>query len=209
MKIVCISDTHEFHRQIKVPDGDVLIHSGDFSWRGTEEATVDFNEWLGTLPHKHKIFVPGNHDFIFQRNVSMARALLSNATVLIDESVEIDGIKFHGVPWTPQFFNWAFMGDREKMKQVWEAVPEGVDVLITHGPAYGILDAVRPPHPITTRVGCMDLAEALPRIKPKIHVFGHIHESYGQTGIGDTLHINAATCNDRYNKFHDPIVVHL
>ncbi|KKU85756.1 MAG: hypothetical protein UY14_C0014G0001 [Parcubacteria group bacterium GW2011_GWA1_47_9] len=82
LRVVAISDTHEMHRQVVVPDGDVLVHAGDFTMSGTLPAIYEFNTWLGTLPHRHKVVVAGNHDWAFQRQPAQARALLTNATYL-------------------------------------------------------------------------------------------------------------------------------
>lgn len=173
MRIVCISDTHGKHRSMKIPDGDVLIHAGDLTPRGHEKDIKDVNEWLGTLPHKHKIMIAGNHDFQFEINPVNARSWITNAHYLCDESLTLDGVKFYGSPWQPRFFDWAFNKDRgAPLKAIWDKIPLDTDVLITHGPPHGILDLTFD----KIKAGCEELLLAVQRIKPKVHVFGHIHE---------------------------------
>lgn len=113
MKLVCISDTHSLHWRLPaIPDGDVLIHAGDSLGQGTLENIEELNEWLGTLPHRYKIVIAGNHDWAFQETPELARQALTNAIYLEDSSVEIESIRFWGSPWTPTFMDWAFMLER-------------------------------------------------------------------------------------------------
>ena len=92
MKLVCISDTHSLHWRIPaIPDGDVLIHAGDCLGQGTLENIEELNEWLGTLPHRRKIVIAGNHDWAFQETPELARQALTNAIYLEDSGVEIEG----------------------------------------------------------------------------------------------------------------------
>ena len=203
MRIVCISDTHGLHGQLRLPDGDLLICTGDFSRRGRRAEVADFNDWLGTLPHRHKVVVAGNHDFLFAQDRE-ARTLLTHATYLEDEECVVHGLRIYGSPWQPRFFNWAFNLDRgEPLRRIWERIPQGIDILLTHGPPHGILDVtVR-----GLRVGCEELAAALPRVRPRLHVFGHIHESYGQLVRDGTHFVNASTCNLQYQPIHAPVVI--
>jgi Icc-related predicted phosphoesterase len=108
---------------------------------GEKDCIKDFDDWLGTLPHKHKIVICGNHDLCFEDNPKEARKLMKNAHYLEDETIEIEGLKFYGSPWQPEFHNWAFNLNRgEEIKKKWDLIPNDTDVLITHGPPYGILD---------------------------------------------------------------------
>lgn len=190
MKIVCISDTHAKHYLTQVPDGDVLVHAGDLTRHGALNDVEEFDRWLGTLPHRHKIVICGNHDFCFQEQPAAARARITNAIYLEDSGCEIDGLSFYGSPWQPWFGGWAFNLHRgEALAAVWSKIPEGVDVLITHGPPEGILD-------MTTRgeaTGCRDLLQRVHIIKPRLHVFGHIHEAAGRLDIDGTIFVNAST----------------
>ena len=154
-----------------------------------------FNAWLKDLPHKHKIVIAGNHDRLFEINPSLGRKILTNATYLQDQSIDIDGVSFYGSPWTPTFYNWSFMADRgERIRRHWERIPTFTDVLITHGPPKYILDEVK-----FEAVGCMDLNnEVQERIKPKVHIFGHIHEGAGKEVIDQTTYLNASMLDENY-----------
>jgi Icc-related predicted phosphoesterase len=206
MRIVAISDTHGSHRDLTLPDGDVLIHAGDFMLSGKDAREIfDFNAWLGEQPFKHRICVAGNHDILFESDPIVAASFLSNATYLMDSSVEICGVKFYGSPWQPRFMDWAFNVDRgAPIRKIWAKIPEDVNVLITHTPPYGILDELRPP---SEHLGCEELAIAIGRLSPKMHIFGHIHGSAGTLSIGDKRFINAASMNEAYRIANYPIVV--
>lgn len=206
MKLVMISDTHGMYDRVNIPDGDVLIHAGDITAYGKLEELVHFNNWLGDLPHKHKIVIAGNHDWVFQNRNMAARMALTNATYLQDEEITIDGLKFYGSPWQPEFCNWAFNLPRgAALKRVWDRIPVDTDVLITHGPPFEVLDLTNQ----MMRVGCEELAKVVKKIKPKLHVFGHIHYSYGIIEREGTIYVNAATCGEDYKPDHPPLVVDL
>lgn len=208
MKIVCISDTHLTHRwgKIDIPDGDVLVHAGDALNRGFIDELPIFRDWFLSFPHKHKVFVPGNHDWCFQTMFEAASMHFPDGMVLCDSGIEIDGLKFWGSPWQPEFCNWAFNLSRgDQLKAKWDLIPDDTDVLITHGPPHGILDqAGRNNH-----VGCKDLSDALVRVQPKLHVFGHIHYDAGYFDSGVTKFVNAALCNEQYYLVNTPTVVEL
>ncbi len=196
MKIIAISDTHGRHDQIDVPGGDVLVHAGDFCAYGTLDEVTAFNDYLGTLPHKHKIIVAGNHDWPFERDPEQAQKILNNAIYLQDSGIVIDGVRFYGSPWQPEFFNWAFNLPRgSALAEKWAGIPDDTDVLITHGPPAGVLDRTS----AGISAGCVDLAGAVSqRIKPKLHIFGHIHEGYGLIDKQGTAYVNACCCDERY-----------
>lgn len=208
MKIVCISDTHTMHRECVVPDGDVLIHAGDITGKGEIRQLRDFSLWLEALPHKHKLVIAGNHDFCFANNPQACANILSAATYLQDDSIIINDIKFYGSPWQPWFFDWAFnfpeseLVTGETAKNMWRKIPDDVDVLITHGPAYGVLDLTARGH----NAGCPFLGERISSLsKLKAHVCGHIHETYGETLVNNVRFINASICNLRYSPINSPI----
>ncbi|MAM87354.1 MAG: metallophosphoesterase [unclassified Hahellaceae] len=207
MKIVCVSDTHSRHELVAVPDGDVLIHAGDCTGRGSEEDLVALDRWFSRQPHRHKILIAGNHDRLFESEPARARELITAATYLEDSGTVIDGLNFWGSPWTPTFFDWHFMRERgAPMAEVWECIPASTDVLITHGPPMGVLDEVpRGPNEVE-HTGCADLMAAVLRVRPKIHIFGHIHEGYGTSEIDGTLFINASSLDERYRPVNPPIV---
>ena len=205
MRIVCISDTH--NQRPTIPDGDVLIHAGDSTSQGYMTEIDRFNKWLGTLPHKHKIIIAGNHDFGFETDAVEAEACITNAIYLRDASVTIDGVTFYGSPWQPTFHNWAFNLPRgSKLKEVWSRIPMCTEVLITHGPPAGILDRCQDGR----IVGCQDLRDRLSQLpKLKLHIFGHIHEAYGTYEMNGVTYINASSCTLVYRATNPPIVYDL
>lgn len=205
MKIVCISDTHGLHQELELPEGDMIVHSGDFSKRGQIGEVREFLNWFSSLPYRHKVFIAGNHDFLAEQQPTIFRRLIpENCIYLENEGVRIEGIHIWGSPITPWFFAWAFNRRRgEAINQYWEMIPEDVDILLTHGPAYRILDK-------TARgdyVGCEDLLEQLDRIQPRLHVFGHIHEAYGSQEQNGCLHLNASVLDLSYRQVNQPVLV--
>jgi Icc-related predicted phosphoesterase len=206
-RIVCISDTHNRLSRVKVPDGDILIHAGDATMAGRSEEIDKFDEDLERLPHKHKIVIAGNHDWLFQTHPAEARRRITAATYLEDSEVTVCGLRIYGSPWQPEFCNWAFNLDRgEDLYEKWEKIPAKVDILITHGPPAKVLDRC----PDGRQVGCADLEAAiLDRVRPRLHVFGHIHHSYGQQDFEGMTFVNASVCNERYEPRNAPIVVDL
>ncbi|MFO0983590.1 MAG: metallophosphatase domain-containing protein [Planctomycetota bacterium] len=206
MRIVCLADTHSRHDRVRVPAGDLLLHAGDLTKLGSASEITVFDQWLGTLPHRHKVIIAGNHDFLFEREPERARALIKNAIYLEDRAITLDGLTIFGTPWQPEFFHWAFNLPRgEPLARKWAAIPDGVDVLMTHGPPHGIQDRVQDGE----LVGCADLRAALARVRPRLHVFGHIHEAYGQQLQDGTTFVNAAICDLGYAPVHAPIVITL
>lgn len=213
-RFVCLSDTHNCNDQIDVPDGDILIHSGDATITGTVEEIRRFNAWFAGLPHKHKIFVAGNHDWLFERDNNLARILLDKKIIYLqDSAVEIEGLKIYGSPWQPRFFDWAFNLNRgAEMAEKWDAIPNDIDILITHGPPNGILDKV-PRRDWIENTGCEELRKKVEEIaalgKLKLHIFGHIHCSYGTAAKFGVKFINASNCNESYEPIQAPIVFDL
>ena len=206
MKVVCISDTHERDLGI-IPDGDVLIHSGDFSiGRDTLLSLELLNEEFRKLPHKHKILVAGNHDWCLENNYKEAVQIFTEGIVLINEGIEIDGVKFYGTPDQPIFYNWAFNRTTEQLIESYSKIPNNTDVLITHTPPYGILDTILYGG---EHVGSKELLDRVMDIKPKVHVFGHIHESYGVEEVNGVKFINAAIVDHRYTKSNEPIIFNI
>ncbi|MCP4655694.1 MAG: metallophosphoesterase [bacterium] len=204
VRIVVLSDTHSLHAGVQVPPGDVLIHAGDLTNHGALEDVVAFDRFLAALPHRHKLVIAGNHDFCFERQGEAARAALRHATYLEDEAIAVEGIRFYGSPWQPWFYDWAFNLRRgPEIRARWELIPEDTDVLITHGPPLGHGDLVRRGE----RVGCQDLLERVRQIKPRYHLFGHIHEAYGTTSDGTTTYVNASICDLAYRPVHSPVVL--
>ena len=206
MKLIAIADTHGLHRSLEIPDGDILIHAGDLTRHGSLEDVLEFNDFLGTLPHPYKIVIAGNHDFCFEKDRKACEELLTNCIYLQDQEVIIDGIKFYGSPWQPWFYDWAFNLQRgSEIRAKWELIPGDTDVLITHGPPYGIGDLTFQKE----HAGCEDLLEIVEKIKPAVHIFGHIHEGYGITSNKTTTFINASSYNPNHQSITQPIVFDL
>ena len=213
MKIVCLSDTHNCNQEIAVPDGDILIHAGDATTVGNTEQIAAFNHWFANLSHKYKIFIAGNHDWLFETNNSFARQMLDKSIkYLQDSSVEIEGLKIYGSPWQPRFFDWAFNLNRgAEIAEKWKLIPDDVDILITHGPPNGILDEV-PRKYWVENTGCEELikkVEELAKNNLKLHIFGHIHCGYGEMEKFGVKFVNASTCDEGYNPTQPPIVVEI
>ena len=214
MKVVCLSDTHNCNEEIVVPDGDLLIHSGDATIQGTKYELEQFFAWFSSLPHKYKIFVAGNHDWLFERDNRFARLLAANFEIkyLQDSSVEIEGFKIYGSPWQPRYFDWAFNLMRgEEIAEKWKLIPEDTDILITHGPPNGILDEVQRKLWVE-KTGCEELrkkVEELAENSLKLHIFGHIHSGYGQTEKFGVKFVNASNCDEHYEPTQPPIIVEL
>ena len=217
MKLVCMSDTHGLIPKCKIPDGDVLIHSGDFMNTGINVIEIiRFNNWFSLLPHKHKIIVPGNHDVYFERLYSYARSFLDkDIKVLIDEEYKINNIKFYGSPWQPAFNNWAFNLPRNghELEEKWDMIPLDADVLITHSPPYGILDTITQK---SKPQGCKKLYKKIMNdLKLRLHVFGHIHGSGSkiveikQVDGTKISFINSAICTEAYKPTNKPVVFKL
>ena len=212
MRLVCISDTHGLHGEMpSVPPGDVVIHAGDCLRTGSLAALEEFTRWFGNLPHKHKMLIAGNHDFCFERQHDLASKLCkeNGITYLQDESTVIDGLTFYGSPWTPVYRKMAFTATEEQMFELRARIPDHTNVLITHGPALGILDFV--PHE-RAHVGCFPLLKRMDQLLSlTAHIFGHIHESYGfAVRESDGVKFaNASTCDVSYRPINPPIIIDL
>ena len=207
MKLSFISDTHSRHKNLIIDPGDVLIHCGDFTAQGSLDDTLDFAEYMAAQDFTHKVVIAGNHDWCFEddRRAAAEACLREHDIVYLNDSaIEIDGLKFWGSPVQPEFYHWAFNRQRgEEIRAHWNLIPEDTDVLITHGPAFGILDICAD----GSRVGCEDLLQTIRRLKPEIHAFGHIHESYGIRERDGTIFVNACILDEHYRLKNAAIVV--
>ncbi|MBX7169824.1 MAG: metallophosphatase domain-containing protein [Pyrinomonadaceae bacterium] len=213
MKIVCLSDTHNCNENIEVPDGDILLHAGDATVRGTIFEINQFANWFTSLPHKHKIFVAGNHDWLFENDNALARMLISQVSYLQDSFIEIEGLKIYGSPWQPRFYDWAFNLNRgAELAEKWKQIPLNTDILITHGPPNGILDEVPRKYSIEN-TGCEELRKRVETLAEfgnlKLHLFGHIHCGYGQMEKFGVKFVNASNCDEEYNPTQPPIIVEI
>jgi Icc-related predicted phosphoesterase len=203
LRLVLLSDTHQFHREVEVPDGDVLIHAGDFTMFSKSMSAIgDFNTWLGELPHRHKIVVPGNHEFFSEADPSQ-RSLVSNATILMNEGIEIDGLRTWGSPVTPLYGGAFGLSSAADRRRLYAQIPQDTEVLITHGPPYGILDS-SPDSGLHS--GCRELFDAVMRVRPKLHVFGHVHGAHGIFQSDHTTFVNAALLGIHGDLDKSPLV---
>jgi len=242
--ITAISDTHNKHKQLngKLPGGDILIHSGDISSLGRKHEVQSFVEWFnGINNYTHKIFIAGNHDMSFDREILLRNKLAHfegrnindydtscsegkpawleellgihlhpNVYYLENSSIDIEGLKIWGSPYSPTFgYGWGFNVDRGyDAAQIWNQIPLDTDIVITHSPIYGYNDRTSNTN---ENVGCADLYHRLHEVKPHLHFAGHIHEGYGWGTIpyknewGDIYTFNGSTCNLRYEAIQDPI----
>jgi hypothetical protein len=229
LRVVCISDTHGRHEKMmhEIPDGDVLIHAGDFTNTGRMKNSARFCTWFASMPHPRKILIAGNHDTTMHQvyyeetgwqkfhryerapDVEIRRLVRNHPgfTYLEDSGCAIGGYTFWGSPWQPEFCDWAFNLPRgEACDEKWRQIPSGTDVLITHGPALGHGDLCNGGQ----RAGCVNLlAQITDRIKPRYHVAGHVHEGFGATTNGATTFVNASTCDFAYAPKHVAVVFDL
>ena len=212
MKLVCISDTHSRHEDVPpLPAGDVLIHAGDCTGSGSLESLRQFLGWFSAHSHLHKLLVAGNHDYCFERESDQARQLCDEHGVayLEDDQVIIDGVVFYGSPWTPWFRGMAFNAYENGMFDIWAKIPQETQVLITHGPAWRIMDYI----PGTgEHVGCFPLYRRIEDLQHlKAHICGHIHEGYGSAmrESDGVWFVNASTCNSRFQPTNPPIEIEI
>jgi len=219
MKITFISDTHTKHTELngQLPDGDLLIHAGDIMNSGRNSNDIsDFCKWFdGIDNYDHKIFIAGNHDRMFEDNQRKAMEIVNSyksIDYLQDDWIEVGNdesmAKIYGSPWQPWFYDWAFNLPKggPGLYSKWEAIPKDTDILITHGPPQDHLDISGPPYN-EPHLGCALLREKVDNQPPKIHVFGHIHGSYGYKFHNGTHFINASVLNERYEQVNKPLTV--
>lgn len=209
MRIVCISDTHSQHSNITdpIPEGDVLVHAGDFTGIGLEHQIKSFDEWIGSLPHRHKIVIAGGHDLWSDVNLKeRASEILASCTYLDDSEFVIQGLRFYGTSLEPPNYDWCFSVENDELiRSSVDKIPSRTDVVITHLPPLGIRDQIID----GTSVGSSYLRQRILLIEPKVHIFGHIHEGYGQEQRGKTIFVNAATCDIGYKPANGPIIIDL
>lgn len=213
MKITCISDTHFKHRYIDTREfstTDILIHAGDFTGNGNASQTLSFLQWYSDLNVPNKILVAGNHDFsACSEDFPSMLAQFPSITYLRNSSVTIDGLVIWGSPYSNIFGQWAFMKDDFELYNIWEQIPANTNIVITHGPAYSIADKVVNAYDRDPHVGSQSLRDKLKKLKHlKLHVTGHIHESYG-TYLGKYTTVNASVCDLSYVPFNKPISLHI
>lgn len=211
MKIVAISDMHG--QLPEVPDCDLLLIAGDIC--PVEDHRVsfqakwldrEFRGWLGSLTHVRKVVgIAGNHDFIFQQSPDFVPDDLP-WTYLLDQLTEFEGLRIWGSPWQPWFFDWAFNLQPDELRDKWALIPEGIDILVVHGPPFGFGDAVQRGKDDIELCGCKHLLARIQELKPRLVVFGHIHEGRGQWQLGPTTLANVTLLDLRYQPVYRPWV---
>lgn len=217
MKIVAISDTHEQHKNVTLPKGDILIHCGDSTNQGSLLKYKDFITWMGKQDFTHKICIFGNHELGFSKQYKKTEAVnlcKSNNVILLDNSgIELNGLKFWGSPATPKFFNWEFNYNRGKeIAEVWAKIPNDTNILITHGPPAGILDLVLNDFGDPNQhEGCSDLRNRIEELSElKVHLYGHLHlQGSNIAKLNGKIFGNAAICDDKYKTVHKPLEIEI
>ena len=217
MRITLISDTHTKHKQLNadLPGGDLLIHAGDIMNSGYSAYEIeDFCKWFESQDYDHLVFIAGNHDRLFEIQPEKAMEIVNSykfIDYLQDDWLQVGDdermVKLYGSPWQPEFYNWAFNLPKGgiKLQEKWAAIPTDTDILITHGPMQGHLDASGPPHN-EPNLGCSLLRNHIDTVsRPKIHVCGHIHGGYGYKFDGQTHFFNASILNEQYQYVNKPI----
>jgi Icc-related predicted phosphoesterase len=192
MRVCLIADTHGKHENLLLPEADLLIHCGDFFTLGehslNQVGVID--EWFGRAPRQDVVCIAGNHDRFLERLPGQEREPFKHAHYLLDSTITVEGLSIYGTPWCPDLSGFAFFATTEELRERWRKIPTGIDILVTHTPPLGILDR---PSGGKVHLGCPILKEELKRIRPRVHVFGHIHASYGQFMENGTHFINAAS----------------
>lgn len=202
VKIACISDTHNHYPNI--PGCDILIHAGDLTNLGSISEIEKSLSWLSKQDAETIITSGGNHDWLLEKDKHLAKSMCSDygINLLINEGMEVSGLKVWGSPNTPFFCDWAFNSTQEELYQYWSMIPEDTDILVTHGPAYGILDR----NPGGRHCGCRELLRAINKLNLRYHIFGHIHHEYGSIPLDKYTAINASLCTEQY-KCINPVQV--
>lgn len=221
MIVTFFSDTHGKHglgvlgQYVPFGGTDVAVFTGDMSMRGTKHEVADFIEWYSKMPVQHKLLIAGNHDFFWEKadEIAIKEMLADKGLIYLNDSgVTIDYVKFWGSPITPWFHSWAFNrlpGD--EIQKHWDLIPNDVDILMTHGPAYGLRDQVvnHRSSDDGRHVGCRQLLSKIKQVKPQVHCFGHIHEGYGVSLEDGTAFVNASVMDEDYNPINKPITIEI
>lgn len=199
MKICCLSDTHQHHKKIKMPEVDMIIHAGDFTYHGELEEVKKFLQWYGEQKAKYKLLVCGNHEVeISKQPFQLLQQMCEDQGIRILNNTHtiIEGLTIFGSPNSNKFgHGWAYNSTENELENIYASILPDTDVIITHGPAYGRLDRVL----MGTHAGSMALAKRISELSNlKLHVTGHIHESRGTMIRNGVLTVNAAICGIPY-----------
>jgi Icc-related predicted phosphoesterase len=208
MRLVFLSDSHNLHDYIEIPDGDYIFHSGDITEYGTKSEIDEFINWYDKLNFKEKFFISGNHD-IWMETYKL-EDLPNNIHLINDELYDLNtdegNLRIYGFPWTTKFGNWSFMLDNKDMKKKVEEIPD-CDILLSHGPPFNMMDKVERFRGFTINTGSMDLATRIARISTKIISFGHIHDEYGLSVLNGRYYLNSSILNKDNKPICKPIVL--
>lgn len=205
MKIVFISDTHREENKVKIPECDILIHAGDFDIRDLEDLER-LNGWFYNQPAKRIVWIGGNHDFYLEKiSKESIQVIVNSAIYLENSSVIIEGLKIWGTPYSVQYENWAYMLNDNALREIWKMIPDDTDIVISHSPPHGILDLTDG----GCNAGSLSLLNRIKEIKPKLHVFAHIHEGYGKYTDYVTDFINASQMSSTYDLENKPIILEI
>lgn len=206
MNVVATSDLHGHLPPI--PPCDLLIIAGDIlplgverDWPAIHWLERNFAAWLEYVPAKRVVGIAGNHDFVIERRFHDVEDLALPWIYLQDSGVEIDGVKFWGIPWVPHLFSWAFFAKRDQLANRYGLIPDDTDVVISHGPPYKHLDNSH------SHYGAVQANDMLARVKPKLFICGHVHEEYGSEHYLETDLYNVAHCDITYAPVNKPRVI--
>jgi len=207
MKIIAISDTHNLTPDL--PEGDILIHAGDATMSGTHEEIHAFTNWLKILKKQFKyiLFTPGNHDYYFESWQKDSIVMDGGFISVINDSIRIGGINFWLSPYSNIFGSWAFMKDENGLAKIWDEIPKNTDVVVTHGPPKGFLDKTIAYGNVCA--GSQTLLDKILEIRPKVCIFGHIHEGYGEIYNKNIHYINASIVNEYYQNVNKPVEINI
>jgi Icc-related predicted phosphoesterase len=205
MRIVAASDLHgQLPKPDEFPPGDVLALAGDLCPHGSADRQLDwlaadFEEWVKHVPVTHVVATWGNHDFAGQKDPTPR---IDRVRWLLDSSIEIDGCRFWGAPWSLPFFDWAFMLPEDELAETWKLIPDETDVVIVHGPPQGYGDLTS----LGRHVGSASLGRRLEEIGPQLALFGHIHEAAGRWDVAGGAWANVSLLDLHYNRVRGPQV---
>ncbi|RED15725.1 metallophosphatase domain-containing protein [Parasphingopyxis lamellibrachiae] len=205
VSVTIISDTHAMHGSLSLPGGDILIHCGDMLdlFDRDAAALTELDDWFGRQNYPKILVTGGNHDLALEAALARTQQPFRNARYIQDERLTVEGLDIYAAPWVPELASHAFYLDEGALREKWAAIPSGLDILITHVPPAGILDHSRRGH----SHGCPHLAAEIARIAPRLHCFGHVHASAGESHIGDTLFVNASSAISGERAVRAPFVL--
>lgn len=216
MKLVYFSDTHNRHEELELPKGDILIFGGDMSKQGTPKEVLSFLKWFNKQTHQYKILIAGNHDICLDPSKGAIDEEVANYMAfytqyyainhyLNNSDCEIEGIRFWGSPYSPGHdkYGWAFQRKRNELGEIWEHIDNEPHIIITHCPPYKKRDVNLETY---ENVGCEHLMHKVQDLSPDLHLFGHIHESYGLEFTSKTAFVNGSICSP-FGELNKPFVI--